>query len=86
MAVQHGSKYYVQLLIDPNRYKLAENLAAQQGKKVTAALRDLVYEGLERAFSKTVYRQAVSQDEEEWQKAVKRRVQGRLRSKTEKDA
>jgi len=86
MAVQHGSKYYVQLLIDPNRYQLVEKLATREGKKVTALLRDLVYQGLEQAFSVAEYMNAKAEDEAEWQKAVRRRVEGRVRSRTQKDS
>ena len=43
MPLRHGSKMYCQLLLDANRYKLAEELAASEGKKVTGMLREMVY-------------------------------------------
>ena len=81
MPLQHGSKLYCQLLIDPNRYKLAENLASQEGKKVTAYLRELVYAGL--ALRSSEYKTAQEADEAAWRESVKRRVAGRMRTKAE---
>lgn len=81
MPIQHGSKYYCQLLIDPNRYKLAEKIALSEGVKVTAVLRDLVYDGLERHYSAAEYEEARQSDEDIWRESIKRRVEGRLRSK-----
>ena len=49
MPLRHGSKIYCQLLLDANRYKLAEQLAAAEGKKVTGMLREMVYAALEKA-------------------------------------
>jgi len=81
MPLQHGSKLYCQLLIDPNRYKLAENLASQEDKKVTAYLRELVYAGL--ALRSSEYTKAKEADEAAWKDSVRRRVEGRMRSKAE---
>ncbi|MFZ9655101.1 MAG: hypothetical protein ACO29V_05625 [Limnohabitans sp.] len=78
MPSQHGSKFYCQLLIDPNRYKLAEKLADQSGKKVTALLRDLVYESLERHYPDKEYQAAAVADAEVWNDSVRRRVSSRL--------
>lgn len=82
MPLNHGNKFYCQLLIDPNRYKLAEQLAKQDGnKKVTAYLRELVYAGL--ALRSAEYSQAEKADQLLWEESVQRRVQGRMRSKQE---
>jgi hypothetical protein len=81
MPLNHGNKYYCQLLIDPNRYKLAENLASQEDKKVTAYLRELVYAGL--ALRSSEYTKAKEADEAAWKDSVRRRVEGRMRSKAE---
>lgn len=80
MPSQHGSKYYCQLLIDPNRYKLAEQMAERRGIKVTALLRDLIYEGLQNAYAAAVYNEAEAADAAEWAESIRRRVQGRARS------
>lgn len=79
MPLRHGSKYYCQLLIDPHRYVLAERLAAREGKRVTALLRELVYAGLEKMVPTSEYKAAQASDEAAWRESVKRRVEGRQR-------
>jgi len=81
MPLKHGSKIYCQLLLDANRYKLAENLAASEGKKVTGLLREMVYAALEKALPASDYKAAEAADKAAWAESVQRRVQGRLRSK-----
>ena len=55
MATRHGAKIYVQLLLDPNRAKLLQDLAAEQGKRGTAVMRDILYSHLERTLPSSVY-------------------------------
>jgi hypothetical protein len=81
MPLKHGSKIYCQLLLDANRYKLAESLAASEGKKVTGLLREMVYAALEKALPTSDYKAAEAADKAAWAESVQRRVQGRLRSK-----
>ena len=81
MPLRHGSKIYCQLLLDTNRYKLAEKLAATEGKKVTGLLREMVYAALEKALPASDYKVAEAADKAAWAESVQRRVQGRLRSK-----
>ena len=83
MPLNHGNKYYCQLLLDPHRYKLAEKLAAEQNKKVTGLLREMVYQALEEALPSTEYKAAEAADEAAWRESVKRRVEGRMRSRQE---
>jgi len=83
MPLQHGSKIYCQLLLDSNRYKLAEKLAASEGKRVTGLLREMVYTALEKALPTSDYRAAEAADRAAWAESVQRRVQGRMRSKQE---
>jgi len=83
MPLKHGSKIYCQLLLDSNRYKLAEQLAASEGKRVTGMLRDMVYAALEKAVPASDYKAAKAADEAAWAESVQRRVQGRMRSKQE---
>ena len=80
MPLRHGQKVYCQLLLDMNRYKLAEELASREGKKVTGMLREMVYEALEKALP-AYYKSAEDADKEAWKESVQRRVQGRMRSK-----
>jgi hypothetical protein len=72
---------YCQLLLDAHRYQLAEKLAASEGKKVTALLREMVYAALEKTLPASDYKAAEAADKAAWAESVQRRVQGRLRSK-----
>lgn len=83
MPLQHGSKIYCQLLLDSHRYKLAEKLAASEGKRVTGLLREMVYTALEKALPASDYKAAEAADKAAWAESVQRRVQGRMRSKQE---
>ena len=80
MPLKHGSKMYCQLLLDSNRYKLAEKLANERGVRVTAMLREFVYSALSQ-IQPQEYDTAKVADEEAWKESVQRRVEGRLRSK-----
>lgn len=81
MPIQHGQKWYCQLLLDKNRYKLAERLAEKEGKKVTALMRDMVYAALEEAVSGTEYKAAEAADRAAWAESIRRRVRGRMKNK-----
>lgn len=72
---------YSQILLDLNRYKLLEKLADQRGKKVTAVIRDLVYLGLQTALPLDEYKAAEEADAVLWTESVRRRVEGRMRSR-----
>lgn len=62
---------------------MAEKLAAEQNKKVTGLLREMVYQALEEALPSTEYKAAEAADEAAWRESVKRRVEGRMRSRQE---
>jgi len=81
MPLKHGQKFYCQLLLDKHRYELVEQLATREGKRVTAFLRDMVYAALEKAVPGSEYRAAEAADHAAWADSVKRRVQGRMRTK-----
>ena len=83
MPLQHGSKIYCQLLLDSNRYKLAEKLASERGVRVTAMLREFVYTALSQ-IQPEEYGSAEQADKDVWARSVQRRVEGRLRSKQDK--
>jgi hypothetical protein len=84
MPLKHGSKMYCQLLLDSNRYKLAENLAAERGVRVTAMLREFVYSALSQ-IQPQEYGIAEQADKDAWAESVQRRVEGRQRSKQDKN-
>lgn len=81
MPVRQGQKWYVQVLLDLNRYRLLEQLAEKRGRKVTAVIRDLVYQGLQAELPASDYKAAETADAALWAESVRRRVQGRMRSK-----
>lgn len=81
MPLKHGQKFYCQLLLDKNRYELVEKLAEREGKRVTQLLRDMVYAAIEKALPSSEYKAAEAADHAAWADSVKRRVQGRMRSK-----
>lgn len=81
MPLRHGQKFYCQLLLDRHRYGLLEQLATQEGKRPTALMREMVYAALEKAFPVSEYKAAVEADQAAWAESVKRRVEGRQRSR-----
>jgi hypothetical protein len=81
MPVRQGGKYYAQVLIDVNRYRLMEQLAAEEGIKTTALIRQFAYEGLKRRATASDYNEAEAADNALWAASVKRRVLGRMRAK-----
>jgi hypothetical protein len=81
MPLRHGQKFYCQLLLDSHRYLLVDEMAKQQGKRTTALLREMVYSTLEKALPLSEYRAAEAADNAAWADSVKRRVQGRQRSR-----
>jgi hypothetical protein len=81
MAVRHGNKTYLQILIDPNRASLVYQLAAEAGMRPSAWVREAVYRMLELETPRKVYDEALKKDKEVWQESVRRRVEGRMRPK-----
>jgi hypothetical protein len=81
MAVRQGCKFYAQILIDPNRYALLERMARDRNMKVTALIREMVYDRLEAELPASEYKAAEAADGALWAEAVRRRVEGRQRSK-----
>ena len=91
MAGQHGSRRYYQVLLQPSRAALVEEIAAEQteatGKKVrsTEIIRQMVYDALERELPASKYKQALAEDEATWRQAVRNRVEGRAKSRKESE-
>jgi hypothetical protein len=85
MPLRHGQKFYCQLLLDKNRYGLLEQLATQEGKRPTALMREMVYAALEKAFPVPDYKAAAAADQAAWADSVKRRVEGRQRSRQQEE-
>jgi hypothetical protein len=81
MPLRHGQKFYCQLLLDRHRYDLVEKLANRENKRPTALLREMVYAALEKALPLSEYKAAEAADRAAWAESVKRRVEGRQRTK-----
>ncbi len=77
MALRHGNKTYLQILLDPHRAKLVTERAKENGQRATAWIRDAVYKELERQLPASIYKEAQSKDEAVWRESVRRRVEGR---------
>ena len=78
MALRHGNKTYLQILLDPHRAKLVQERAQEKGIRATAWIRDAVYKELERELPASVYKVAQANDEAVWRESVRRRVEGRI--------
>ena len=81
MATVHGSKVYYQLLLDPNRAKLLQDIAAEKGKRPTAVMREILYSHLERTLPSSTYGEAAAKDHAVWRESVSNRVKGRSKKK-----
>lgn len=84
MAIRHGNKTYLQILLDPNRAELLMNLAEGLKVRPTSWIRDVIYKELERCVPSDAYQRALDADVEVWKDSIRRRVEGRARPK--KDA
>ena len=81
MAGVHGSRVYYQVLLQPNRSELVNDLAKEAGVKSTEMIRRMVYAYLERELPASVYKQALAADEAVWRQSVRNRVEGRAKSR-----
>ncbi len=77
MARNHGNKMYVQLLLDPSRFMLIEQIGKDKGMKPNALLRQAIYDWLGLMMPKEVILAAEKLDEARWQQSVQNRIQGR---------
>ena len=77
MALKHGNKTYLQILLAPQRAKLVMEQAKSKGIRATAWIRDAVYKELERQLPASTYKEAQAKDEAVWRESVRRRVEGR---------
>lgn len=57
------------------------DLAEKVGTRPTAWIRAAVYKALEREYPAAVYNEAVAKDEAAWRASVRKRVEGRIKSR-----
>lgn len=81
MAIRHGNKTYMQILLDPHRAKLLLELAEAEAMRPTAWIRQAIYKALEKELPSSKYNEAKAKDEAAWRESVRKRVEGRMRSK-----
>ena len=83
MATTHGRRAYFQLLLGPHRGELFDKLASDKDQKPRLTCATVLYSHLEKVLPSSVYREAVAMDEASWKQSVRRRVEGRQRSRAE---
>jgi len=81
MAIKHGNKIYYQVLLDPARAMLLEQLADDKGLKATALARQAIYDWLYLMSEPEVIEVAEAIDKSQWRQSVLNRVLGRQRSR-----
>ena len=85
MAGKHGSRRYYQVLLQPNRAALVEEIAAERNIRATELIRRMVYESLERDLPASIYKAADAADQAVWRQAVRNRVEGRTKSRRDSE-
>ena len=84
MASKHGNRVYVQLLLEPFRGQLLLEHAEEKGVKLSALIREIVYEYIAQNVGEEEYMGALIKDKQKWQEAVDARLVGRAKSRREK--
>ena len=84
MAIRHGNRTYVQLLLDPHKAQLLKDEADGEGRKFTDHLRILLYKSLERSQPSSLFNEAQAKDEAAWRESIARRVKGRQKAREER--
>ena len=78
----HGNKKYYHVLIDINRGELFDEYIRTKLKiKPTSWIREIVYKFLQDKIDKEVYDEALKKDQENWNRAIQNRLQGRALAK-----
>ena len=66
MAIRHGNKTYLQILLDPNRAQLLMQLAESQKVMSHRLDSDMVYKQLELCVPEAQYQEAFEADKKVW--------------------
>ena len=78
----HGNRKHLQVLAAPNRAELFTDYCKNVlKKKPSAILREILYEYLEKVIPEKQYLEAKKLDDEEWNKSVQNRLEGRAIAK-----
>ena len=81
MATKHGNKVYIQLLLDPARASLLQELADEKGMKPSALARDAIYSWVGSHTEPAVFEAAEALDHAQWRESVQKRLDGRKRNR-----
>ena len=76
----------MQILLDPHRARLLFDLAEKATIRPTAWIRETIYKALEREYPAAIYNEAVAKDEATWRASVRKRVEGRIKSRKASDS
>ena len=80
MATKHGNKVYIQLLLDPARALLLEQIE-DKGMKISALARQAIYDWVGYMTEAEVFKAAEALDQARWRQSVQNRIDGRLRNR-----
>ena len=83
MAGTHGRRKYLQILLELNRAALLEEMAKEKNMRLTDLAREFIYDGIRRATSVPVYKEAEAQDAAIWRQSVRNRIEGRTKKRRE---
>ena len=81
MAGKHGKRWYLQILLEPHRAELLKELAEEKGVRMTGLAREMIYEGIQKATSSPVYKEAEAKDAAVWRESVRNRIEGRTKNR-----
>ena len=81
MATKHGNKVYVQILLDPARVSLLQQLAEEKEVKLSALARDAIYSWVASMTEPEVFKAAEELDQARWRQSVQKRLDGRKRNR-----
>ena len=83
MAATHGRRRYLQILLEPTRAELLDEMAKEKGMRLTGLAREMIYDGIRRATSVPVYKEAEARDQAIWRESVRNRIEGRTKKRKE---
>ena len=76
-ARTHGNKIYKQLLLDPAKFEILNEIATDRGIKSSALIRQIVYEWIESQVDVSRFKEADALDNAVWRKSISNRIDGR---------
>lgn len=78
MTKTHGNKRHYQVLLDPHRADLLEQLAADAGMRPAAYARELLYAAVRRSTTVVEYGLAEARDQALRREGIRNQVRGRV--------